>query len=134
MPKYIFIVAMITISSLLGACSTLQFPGVYKITVEQGNVITQEMVDQLKPGMSKDQVEYIMGTPLIRDSFNAERWDYVYSIRRGDELRKEYRMTIYFKADNLDYFTGDFVPTAISEQAEQSADAEATGDTPLKEG
>ena len=129
MPKFISIVAILAISSLLGACSTLQFPGVYKITVEQGNVITQEMVDQLKPGMSKDQVEYIMGSPLIKDSFNAERWDYVYSIRRGDELRKEYRMTIFFKADSLDYFTGDFIPTAISEQAEQSA----AGDADTKE-
>ncbi|MCP3908132.1 MAG: outer membrane protein assembly factor BamE [Oceanicoccus sp.] len=124
MPKYIFIVALLAISSLLGACSTLQFPGVYKITVEQGNVITQEIVDQLKPGMSKDQVEYIMGSPLIKDSFNAKRWDYIYNIRRGDELHKEQRMTIFFKADRLDYFTGDFVPTAITEQAQQSAEKE----------
>ena len=60
MPKYIAIVALIAINSLLGGCNTLQFPGAYKITVEQGNVITQEMIDQLKPSLSRDQVEYII--------------------------------------------------------------------------
>ena len=88
MQKYITIPAVFLLGSLLlVGCSTLQFPGVYKIPIEQGNVITQDMVDQLKPGMSREQVEFIMGSPLIRDSFNAERWDYLYSIQRGNEAR-----------------------------------------------
>ena len=101
----------------LSACSNLQFPGVYKITVEQGNIITQEMVDQLKPGMSKEQVEYIMGSPLIKDSFNGQRWDYVYNIQKGDEPREQYRMSIFFKADSLSHFTGDFIPSSAQKQA-----------------
>lgn len=120
MPKYIAIVALIAINSLLGGCNTLQFPGAYKITVEQGNVITQEMIDQLKPSMSRDQVEYIMGSPLIKDAFNPERWDYVYNIQQDSELNKEYRVTVFFKGDNLDYFTGDFIPTPIVKQAAET--------------
>jgi outer membrane protein assembly factor BamE len=111
MQKYILILTVLIVSSLLTGCSTLQFPGVYKIAVEQGNIITQEMIDQLKPGMSRDQVEYIMGTALVKDSFNSDRWDYVYTIRRGDQDLEQQRMSIFFKADNLDYFTGDFIPT-----------------------
>ena len=129
MPKYIAIVILIAINSLLGGCNTLQFPGVYKITVEQGNVMTQEMVDQLKPGMSKDQVEYIMGSPLLKDAFNPERWDYVYNIQQDSELNKEYRVTVFFKDDNLDYFTGDFIPSTASEQAAETDAAANTHQT-----
>lgn len=122
MRKYFLILTTLLVSGLFTGCSTLQFPGVYKITIEQGNVITQEMVDQLKPGMSKDQVDYIMGTALLKDTFNPERWDYVYSIRRGDQPLEQHRLTIFFKTDKLDYFTGDFIPTAISEQADDKAE------------
>jgi outer membrane protein assembly factor BamE len=99
----------------LSACSSLQFPGVYKINVEQGNVITQEMVDQLQPGMSRDQVEYIMGSALIRDTFNGNRWDYVYTSQRGDSARSQKRISIFFENDKLQSFTGDFVPTKKTE-------------------
>ena len=111
MQKYILMIT-IAVCSLLAGCSSLQFPGVYKITIEQGNVITQDMVDQLKPDRSKDQVEYIMGSPLIKDSFNTDRWDYVYNVQHGDETREQYRLSIFFEADSLKYFSGDFTPSA----------------------
>ena len=114
MQKYIFILAVVGIGAVAGGCSTLQFPGVYKIPIEQGNVITQEMIDQLKPGMSREQVEFIMGSPLIKDSFNADRWDYVYSIQRGNDPREQYRLTVFFELDRLKYFTGDFVPSEVN--------------------
>lgn len=118
MQKYILVATICLISGgILTGCSSLQFPGVYKIAVEQGNVITQEMVDQLKPGMSRDQVEYIMGSALIKDSFNADRWDYVYSIQKGNEPRTQSRLTIFFEGDKLKYFTGDFVPTQASPES-----------------
>lgn len=98
----------------LSACSTLEFPGVYKLTIEQGNVITQDMIDQLKPGMSREQVEFVMGSPLIRDTFNSDRWDYLYRIKRGDEPSELYRMTVFFDADRLSHFTGDFVPSSAT--------------------
>jgi len=59
------------------------FPGVYKIDIQQGNVVTQDMIDELRPGMSKAQVRYIMGNPLITDTFHARRWDYLYSLQTG---------------------------------------------------
>lgn len=121
MPKYIQILVTILVSTLFVGCSTLEFPGVYKINVEQGNVITQEMVDQLKPGMSMEQVEYVMGSPLIKDTFNGSRWDYVYNIQRGDQARKQHRLTIFFEHESLKYFTGDFIPSDVIEQADADA-------------
>ncbi len=115
MRKYILILTVF----IVGGCSTLQFPGVYKIAVEQGNVITQEMVDQLKPGMSKEQVEYIMGSPLIKDAFNNDRWDYVYSLKRGNNPREQHRLTIFFEEDGLSHFTGDFVPSTANTVSKQ---------------
>ena len=104
---------------LLQACSNLEFPGVYKLPIEQGNVITQEMIDQLKPGMSKSQVEYVLGTALIKDYFNGQRWDYVYSIERNNEERQQQRLSIFFDESNkLSHFTGDFRPSSGEENTE----------------
>lgn len=64
----------------LAGCS---FPGVYKIDIQQGNVVTQDMIDQLRPGMTRRQVRFIMGNPLIQDTFNTNRWDYLYSLQPG---------------------------------------------------
>lgn len=121
MLKFIVFLPLVLACTLLSSCSTLQFPGVYKVTVEQGNVITQDMVDQLKPGMSTDQVEYIMGSPLIKDTLNPGRWDYLYSISRGGKPRKQQRISLFFKNEQLEYFTGDFVPTSISQQLDSKA-------------
>jgi len=97
----------------LGACSMprLQFPGVYKIDIQQGNIITQEMIDQLRPGMTKRQVIFVMGTPLVRDPFDQDRWDYVYSYQPGGGVRGQERVTMFFENDLLTHFTGDFKPT-----------------------
>lgn len=108
MKKYLLILAF----GLLSACGNLEFPGVYKIPIEQGNIVTQEMVDQLKPGMSKSQVEYILGSPVIKDSFNNQRWDYVYSIKPGKGERKQHRLTVFFEDELLHSFSGDFAPSA----------------------
>lgn len=86
------------------------FPGVYKIDIQQGNVITQEMIDQLKPGMTKRQVQFVMGTPLIRDTFNQNRWDYVYSLQPGGKTRQQESVAIYFEDDLLSRFEGDYLP------------------------
>jgi len=95
----------------LGGCSWFQFPGVYRLAIQQGNIVTQEMVDQLQPGMTKRQVNFVLGSPLIKDSFHQDRWDYYYSLRdpHGD-TRKE-RLTIYFSNDQLTHMTGDYQPS-----------------------
>jgi outer membrane protein assembly factor BamE len=77
------------------------FPFVYKMTVQQGNIITEEMVDALEPGMTKSQVRYLLGTPLLTDLFHADRWDYVYTIRRGHQEMDVKPFAVFFKDDAL---------------------------------
>lgn len=96
---------------LLAGCQYFKFPGVHKIPIQQGNIVTQDMVDQLKPGMTHRQVRYVMGNPLIEDTFNPDRWDYFYSMVAPDGEMTRARMSIFFKGDNLSYFTGNFAPT-----------------------
>ena len=107
----------------LFACNdvaNLEFPGVYKISIVQGNVITQEMVDQLRPGMTKRQVMFVMGSPLVRDPYYQDRWDYVYNFEPGGGTRGGERLTVYFVDDQLVRFEGDFVPTSQQTSASSS--------------
>lgn len=104
---------------LLSGCSgvpSLSFPGVYRINIPQGNLITQEMVDQLRPGLTKRQVTFIMGTPLIKDTFDQDRWDYLYSIQIGGGERMQERLSVYFEDGLLADFDGDFEQTPENEQ------------------
>lgn len=94
----------------LSACGFVGFPGVYKIDVEQGNIITQEIVDQLKPGMTRRQVRFILGTPLVEDTFNAQRWDYHYVKRNGVDVLDEERLSVEFEGDSLSKVSGDYEP------------------------
>jgi len=99
---------------LLGACNSItsmDFPGVYKISIPQGNIITQDMVDQLRPGMTKRQVIFVMGTPLIRDPYHQDRWDYIYSFQPGGGERGQERISVTFIDDELVSTSGDFAPS-----------------------
>lgn len=92
----------------LAGCS---FPGVYKIDIQQGNVVTQDMIDQLRPGMTRRQVRFIMGNPLLTDTFHADRWDYLYSIQPGGGERQQERISVIFNSnDQLASLSGDFMP------------------------
>jgi len=86
------------------------FPFVYKMTVQQGNIITEEEVDLLEPGMTKAQVRYLLGTPLLTDLFHTERWDYVYTIRRGHKDMEVKPFSVYFANDALVRVEGYFHP------------------------
>lgn len=97
-------------------CSSLEFPGVYRIPVMQGNIIDQKKVDQLKVGMTKRQVQFVMGTPLLTDVFHDDRWDYVYQLRRGNDLLRDKRFTLFFEDDKLVRYEGDYEPNASSEE------------------
>lgn len=96
----------------LVACSNWGFPGVYRIDVEQGNIVTQEMVDQLKPGMNRAQVRFILGTPMLEDPFNRDRWDYIYLRRNGTDTRESYDLVVYFDGDVMTRFEGSFEQAA----------------------
>ena len=93
----------------------MDFPGVYKIGIPQGNIITQDMVDQLRPGMTKRQVIFVMGTPLVRDPYHQDRWDYIYSYQPGGGVRGQERISVFFQNDLLVSFSGDFVPSDSDE-------------------
>ncbi len=97
-------------SSTDGGSKLVSFPGAYKIDIQQGNVITQEMVNQLRPGMTRSQVQYVMGTPLLDDIFNQDRWDYVYSLQPGNEPRTQKTVSIFFDDNRLSSIQGDLRP------------------------
>ncbi len=105
---------------LAGCGSNIGFPGVYRINVEQGNIITEDMVEQLKPGMTRRQVRFVMGTPLIEDTFQPDRWDYRHTIRNGIETLSESRLTVFFEGDSLVNVTGTIVPEWAQSEEEKS--------------
>jgi outer membrane protein assembly factor BamE len=103
---------------LLAACSSLpdvSVPDVtsvitpYRIDIRQGNFVSQEMVAQLKPGMTRDQVRFVLGTPLVTDIFHADRWDYVYRFQPGRGEVQQRRLTVYFEEGKLTRVAGDVV-------------------------
>ena len=98
-------------SLLLAGCGSVErVPFIHRIDVQQGNVITQEMVDQLKPGMSKRQVKFTLGSPMIADTFHQDRWDYLYYMRPGKGDIEQHHVTVTFKDDALIAISGDFRP------------------------
>lgn len=117
MQKTKLLLTSLTLTGLfaLAGCS---FPGVYKIDIQQGNVVTQDMIDQLRPGMTRRQVRFIMGNPLLTDTFHANRWDYLYSIQPGGGQRLQERISVNFSADDqLVGLSGDFMPGVSRDQA-----------------
>ena len=106
---------------------------VYKVEVQQGNVVTQEMIDKLKPGMTPSQVRFVMGTPLIVDPFHQDRWDYYYYLRRSNETSGEsQRVTVVFKNDLLIAVQGNTRIKAGDLAIKESAAKPAPGDAPAK--
>ena len=126
MKRAVFLFAVAAPVALTG-CETIlsNLPGVYTIDIEQGNMIDQTMVDQLRPNMSKRQVLYIMGSPMLSDTFHEQRWDYLYSDQPGGEARLQKRISLYFNGDNLAGVQGDFRPSqlpVIKESTETTVD------------
>lgn len=92
--------------------SPADLPIVYKIDVQQGNEVTQDMLAQLKPGMERAKVKFIMGTPLVVDTFHNDRWDYVYTMQKRGGERVQRRVSLYFRDDKLERVAGDVRPAA----------------------
>jgi outer membrane protein assembly factor BamE len=107
----------------LGACSRsfdggYNVPLLYKIDIQQGNVIEQKMLDKLKPGMDKNQVKFIMGTPVLIDPFHNERWEYIYSFQKGGGVREQRHITLHFEEDKLAYISGDIEVSNVPRPSE----------------
>src|ERR1017187_8606184 len=104
-----------TAALLLVFCGSAQLnvPNInpYRIEIQQGNFVSPEMVSQLKPGMSKDQVRFILGTALITDSFHADRWDYVFRREKARSTELEQRkLAVFFENGKLTRIEGDVTP------------------------
>lgn len=83
----------------------------YKVDVIQGNFISREQVEFLKPGMTRAQVRDVLGTPLLASIFHADRWDYVFTLKRRNVEPQFFRYAVFFKGDSLERFEGDTMPT-----------------------
>lgn len=106
------ILPFVALLGLVGCGETkLAFPGVYRIDIPQGNIVTQEMVDQLRPGLTKQQVNFILGTPIVRDTFHQDRWDYLYSFQPGGGERAQEVLSVFFENNQLIRIEGDFQQT-----------------------
>lgn len=106
MKKILIVMAAV----FLVACSMNNPLKPYKLDIQQGNVVTQDMIAKLRPGMTKSQVRFILGSPLLVDIFHGNRWDYVYRYQKEGKLTEERRITVWFDGDLLKRVTGDVVP------------------------
>lgn len=118
--KSLLIYSLSLVILTLSACSKDKIPGVYRIDIQQGNQVTQEMLSKLEPGMTKSQVSFVMGTPMLIDVFHPNRWDYIYSFHPGNGQREQRRITLFFDdEEKLDYIDGN---TRIVERIELTED------------
>jgi outer membrane protein assembly factor BamE len=111
----LFAAALVGLVSLTG-CGSMRswaptFVQPYRPDVQQGNVVTREMVEQLRESMTRDQVRFLLGTPLLTSIFHGDRWDYVYYLQRGKgDERQLRRLMVLFKNDRLASYESDEMP------------------------
>ncbi|NOT12050.1 MAG: outer membrane protein assembly factor BamE [Methylococcaceae bacterium] len=125
-------ILVVAVSLPVVSCATIfdHLPGVYRLEVQQGNIVDQDMVDQLRPQMSKRQVLYIMGSPMVVDVFHQTRWDYIFSEQKSGEDRVQKRISLYFNNDQLSGIQGDFRPGT---QSALKISTETTVDVPKRD-
>ena len=120
------LIPMIASLCLLSGCgiSNIKIPKLYKVAIQQGNVITQDMVDKLKPGMTRRQVAFVMGEPVIQDPFDDTKWVYLYSIDVPGVFSQESRLILFFdENDLLTVISGDYAPSDATAEQEEAANA-----------
>ena len=102
---------LLVLSLLVTACSP-SLPSIkpYKMPIQQGNLVSSKMMMQLKPGMTKTQVRFVMGTPLINDSFHKDQWDYFYQMEKDGAIIEKRRVILMFEKDLLAKVKGDVIP------------------------
>ena len=122
-------IAAAAASAILGGCQTwttympaIEQFGVYKLDINQGNYLTQDMVDKLKVGQTKVQVRQVLGTPLLTDAFHDNRWDYVYQYSRHGRVVERRQFAVYFVDDKLARWEGDELPVSTAQLNRIAAD------------
>jgi outer membrane protein assembly factor BamE len=108
------VLAVLAAALVAAGCGVPRIPGItpYKMEIQQGNFVSQDMVSQLKPGMTKDQVRLALGTPLLTDIFHGERWDYIYWREDAAGKREQRKLAVHFKDGKLERVDGDVVAAA----------------------
>jgi outer membrane protein assembly factor BamE len=114
-----FIPLLAAAAAMLSSCGYVpRIPGItpYKMEIQQGNFVSQEMVSKLQAGMSKEQVKLVLGTPLLTDIFHSERrWDYVYWLEGQDGKREQRKLAVFFEDGKLARLDGDVVPAKATQ-------------------
>jgi outer membrane protein assembly factor BamE len=111
-------------ATLLAACSSSAVTSVvrpYQIEVRQGNALTQEMVSKLSPGMSREQVRFVMGSPMLVSIFHKDRWDYVYQVSGNRKPLERRSITLFFEGDKLARVEGDVIPASGVQESAPTA-------------
>jgi outer membrane protein assembly factor BamE len=106
---------LLPLFALLAGCQYVpMLPGIspYRIDIQQGNYVTQDMIDKVKPGMTKAQVRFALGTPLVVDLFHSDRWDYVYVLQKRGQLIERRRIVVVFQDDKLVRIDGTAAPAS----------------------
>ena len=132
--------ALLCFGALLAGCSALDTASSsvasvvrpYRADVVQGNFVSREQVQALQPGMGRQQVREILGTPLLTSLFHGDRWEYVFTLKRPGVPAQTRRLTVYFKGDALERHEGDEMPTE-SEFVASLESGKANGDVPVLE-
>ena len=102
---------------LLVGCSSVPSVSTYRIDVQQGNAVTQDMVARIRPGMTRAQVRFALGTPLLNDIFHNDRWDYVYTYAKSGEVVERRRLILFFEGDTLKRMEGEALPSRLAPPA-----------------
>ena len=120
----IILISLFAITSING-CSKSRLLTVFKTDIQQGNAVEPEKVDKLQIGMSKEQVEFLLGTPLLVDAFHSNRWDYIYFLLPGFGERERRHLTLIFDGDLVAEILKKEIPPVAPE--ETTAESETTG-------
>ena len=114
---FIILASLFLVMALSGCGASAPVLKPFKMDIQQGNVVTSKMLLQLKPGMTKSQVRFIMGTPLVVDSFHKNRWDYFYQLRQAGTVVEQRRVILDFEKELLSKVRGDVVPAGSAGEA-----------------
>ena len=132
MKRFTALLHALALTVLLGGCSGFdKIPGVYRLDVQQGNVLDPDQLHRLEHGMSKRQVRFILGTPMLTDAFNPDRWDYIYTFKPGGGDPVQRRVSIFFEDDTLASVKGD-VKTSVRRAVPKRRDQIVKVDGPIE--
>jgi outer membrane protein assembly factor BamE len=119
---------LVVATAALAGCASLETSwaqlrslGVYKLDINQGNYLSQDFVDKLRVGQTRQQVRFLLGTPLLVSAFRPDRWDYVYEFTRQGFVQEHRIFTVYFVDDKLARWEGDEMPASVAELNRQAA-------------